>query len=126
MKNIKVASLNIKFKDLFEHWLKVTRIFNGLTNSEISVLALLLYYYYEFKKDITNESILWKVVFDYDTKMLIKEELGITDQNLQNKLTVLRRKGVIKDNRVNSVFIPEMTEGTLNFKVVFNYNIVYD
>lgn len=126
MKNRKVATLNIKFKDMLSHWLKVTRVFNGLTDSEIELLALILFYYFEYKKEITNDTLLWKVVFDYDTKMLIKEELDITDQNLQNKLSVLRKKNVIKDNKVLGVYIPTIEEGSSNFKVIFNYNIVYD
>lgn len=126
MKNAKIANLNVKFKDLFKQWLIVTRVYNKLTDSEIDLAALLLFYYYKFKKDITNESIVWKVVFDYDTKMAIKEEMGITDENLQNKLSVLRKKGVIVDNRISKVFIPEIEEGAESFKVIFNYNIIYE
>lgn len=126
MKNAKIANLNVKFKDLFKQWLIVTRVYNKLTDSEIDLAALLLFYYYKFKKDITNESIVWKVVFDYDTKMAIKEEMGITDENLQNKLSILRKKGVIVDNRISKVFIPEIEEGAESFKVIFNYNIIYE
>ena len=68
MNNVKIANINIKLKDLFFKWIEITRPFHKLTNQQQSVLALLLYYHYKYKKEITNSKILWKMVFDYDTK----------------------------------------------------------
>ena len=74
MSNIKTANLNVSLKQLFTRWLDVTQAFHKLNNQEQKVLALLLYHHYILKKDITNNKILWKMVFDYDTKMKIKED----------------------------------------------------
>lgn len=124
MKNSKIASINIKLKDLFNKWLHITRLFHNLTPQEIDILSLLLYYHYEYKKDITNDKILWKMVFDYDTKILIREELNIKDQGIQNALSSLRNKGVIKDNKILSTYIPQLEEDSNNFKIIFNFNII--
>lgn len=124
MKNSKVATINIRIKDLFKQWLEITKIFHNLRDQEISILSLLLYNHYKLKKEITNEKILWKLVFDYDVKMEIEEELNIKGQSLRNVLTALRKKGVIQDNKISKVFIPEIEEESDNFKIIFNFNII--
>lgn len=126
MRNSKVANINITIKDLFKKWLQITRLFHKLTNQEIDVLALLLYYHYQYKKDITNDKILWKVLFDYDTKHLIKEELGIKDQGIQNVLTSLRKKNIINDNKIVQTYIPNIESKSDNFKIIFNFNVIHE
>lgn len=124
MVNQKVANLNVPLKQLFIRWLEITRAFHKLSNQEQQVLALLLYYHYILKKDITNNKILWKMVFDYDTKLKIKEELDMNDNIFQNKLTELRKKNIIKNNEINPYFIPDLSLDSKNFKVIFNFNII--
>lgn len=124
MSNIKTANLNVSLKQLFSRWLDITKAFHKLNNQEQEVLALLLYYHYILKKDITNTKILWKMVFDYDTKLKIKEELDMNDSIFQNNLTKLRKKNIIINNEVNPYFIPDLTVDSTNFKVIFNFNIV--
>ena len=64
------------------------------------------------------------MLFDYDTKMLIKQELNIKDTVFQNTLTSLRKKNVIKDNKIINAYIPEVDSKATSFKVIFNLNIV--
>ena len=127
MSNVKQANLNVKLKDLFFRWLDVTKTFHKLNNQQQQVLALLLYYHYKYKKETTNDKILWKIVFDYDTKIKINEdpvfgEKGLT--GLQNILTVLRKKNIIIDGKISPFFIPDLTKDSNNFKVIFNFNII--
>lgn len=128
MNNSKIANMNVKIKDLFFRWLDITKSFHKLNNQQQQVLALLLYYHYQYRKDITNNKILWKIVFDYETKAKIKEDAvfknGLSDNALQNILTILRKKKVIVDGEISKMFIPEMDLRTKNFKVIFNFNIV--
>jgi uncharacterized surface anchored protein len=128
MNNIKIANLNVKLKDLFFRWLDVTKSFHKLNNQQQQVLALFLYYHFLYKKEITNDKILWKILFDYDTKLKIKEDdifkKGLSDNSLQNILTSLRKKKIIIDGKISPVFIPELSIDSKNFKVVFNFNIV--
>lgn len=123
MKNTKIANINVTLKGLFSRWLDITVTFHKLTEQERNVLALLLYYHYLLKQDITNNKILWKMVFDYDTKMKIKEELKMKDSSLQNALTALRNKNVIKDNQIVATYIPELERSATSFKVIFNLNV---
>ena len=124
MNNSKTATLNVTLKNLFFRWLDITKSFHNLNNQQQRVLALLLYYHYQYKKETTNNKILWTIVFDYDTKMKIKEELDMNDNSFQNMMTQLRKKNVIINGEISSRFIPELDLNTKNFKVIYNFNIV--
>lgn len=124
MKNVKVANINTTIKKLFKDWLYLTKIFHKLTKQEINVLSLFLYEHYNLKKEITNEKILNKVLFDYDIKMKIKEELNIKDPSLQNAMTSFRKKGIIVNNRLSKLFIPQIEKDSKNFKLIYNFNII--
>lgn len=128
MKDNKTANLNVTIKNLFFKWLEVTKSWHKLNNQQQQVLALLLYYHYIYKKDITNNKILWKIVFDYDTKLKIKEDpifkKGLSDNSLQNILTFLRKSKIICDGEISQLYIPDLSEKSKNFKVIFNFNII--
>ncbi len=124
MKNVKSININVKLKDLFRRWLDITQSFHNLTNQQKDVLALLLYYHNQLQYQITTPKILWRMVFDYDTKMKIKEELGMKDSGLQNVLTSLRKDNVIKSNVILNGYIPTIEKDAESFKIVFNLNIV--
>lgn len=126
MSNVKSININVRLKDLFKRWLDITQSFHGLTKQQKDVLALLLYHHHLLKDQIMNAKILWRMVFDYDTKMKIKEELGMKDSGLQNVLTSLRKDNVIKKNVILNGYIPSLEKDGDNFKVIFNLNIVED
>jgi len=65
-------------------------------------------------------------VFDYDTKMKIKEDLNMKDSALQTVLTKLRKKKIIIDNKVSPIFIPSLELNSKNFKMIYNFNIIND
>jgi hypothetical protein len=127
MKNVKQANINITIKDLFLRWLDITSSFHNITNQQKQVLALFLYYHYKYKQEITNDKILWKLVFDYDTKLLIEQELGIKNAGLQNVLTLFRKRNIINDkNEITPTFIPNIEPDAQDFKVIFNFNIIHE
>ena len=84
MKNIKIANINITVKDLFLKWVELTQPFHKLTKQKQNVLALFLFHHYNLKKEVTNEKILFKILFDYEIKQEIKDELNIKDSVFQN------------------------------------------
>tara|TARA_R110000851_G_scaffold315229_5_gene477632 strand:+ start:19362 stop:19742 length:381 start_codon:yes stop_codon:yes gene_type:complete len=124
MKNSKIANINIKLKDLFFKWMEITKPFHKLTSQQQKVLALFLFYHFKYKQEITNQKILWKIIFDYDVKMLIKEELGLKDAGFQNIMHQFRKKGIITNKKISSAYIPSLETGAKNFKIIFNFNVV--
>jgi hypothetical protein len=122
--NVKSLNVNVHLKTMFNLWLGITHTFHKLTKQQISVLALLLYYHHELSKDITNNKILWKMVFDYEIKEKIKKELELGDAGFQNVLTRLRKKGIINNNQIVSTYIPKLEKNSKSFRVIFNFNII--
>lgn len=114
------ATIKTGKKLFFKHWLNLIKPFHKLTKQEIDVMSLFLYYHDKFKKETTNKRMLWKFVFDYETKMLIKKELNMEDQGLQNTLTKLRKKKVVINNTINAAYIPDLRKNDKSFKIVFN------
>ncbi len=125
MSNTKQALIKTNVKNFFNHWLVLTRPLHKLKQQEISVLALLLYHYFEFKKDITNDELAWKLTFDYDTKVKIKNELNIKlDQSINNILYSLRKKKIIIDQSISKSFIPNIDlNKDNNFSLIFKFEI---
>ena len=93
--NEKVANLNVNIKSFFRQWIQFTAPFHKLSNQQQKVLSLLLYYHYKLKQEITNNKILWKEVFDYETKVKIYTELDIQPSALENMLSSLRKRNII-------------------------------
>lgn len=124
MDNVKSANLNVKIKNFFFRYIEFLHPFHKLQKQQYTVVALLLYHHYNFSKEITNNKILWKTVFDYDTKILITDELNITLQGLENIYTKLRKSKVIIDNEISSVYIPQMNKKNKLFTININFKIV--
>ncbi len=120
MRNQKGVNIKTDIKGLFRKWMVLTQPFHKLAPREQELLAVLLYYHYQFKKTTRDENVIWKMVFDYSTKAKIKEELNMTDGSLQTMLTKLRKKNIIKNNRIVRTFIPELSDNAMNFKIVYN------
>lgn len=124
MKNVKVATANIRLKDLFFKWVELTRPFHKLTPGQQKVLALLLYHHYQYKQEITNPKIVWKTLFDYETKMNMMEDLDMNNPGFSNIIHLLRKRGIVKGNVINPLYIPSIEPKAKNFKIIFNFNIV--
>lgn len=124
--NEKQANININIKDFFFKWVELTKPFHKLNPQECRILALILFYHYKLSSEITNEKILWKMVFEYDTKLLIAEELNIQIGALENYYTKLRKKKVITNNTITKYYIPSLNKKSKNFKIIFNFNIKHE
>lgn len=121
----KQALIKTTEKNFFKHWMNFTKPLHKLNNQEVNIVSLLLYYYFQFKKETNNDDIAWKLTFDYDTKAKIKEELELsTDQGMRNILTTLRKKKVIIDNKISPSFIPTIDlKKSKSFSLIFKFEI---
>ena len=126
MDNVKNATINVKIKNFFFRYIEFLKPFHKLSPQQCNVLALLLYYHYKFSKEITNNKVLWKEVFDYDTKQLIIEELGISVAQIENILTQLRKKNVVIDKKISELYIPNIKNDSKTFSITYNFNIIHE
>lgn len=118
----KIVNINVPLKRIFSNYLLLTKPFHKLTDREISVLSLLLFYNYLETPNFKKESDRWNKVFHYDTKLKIREELGMEDYALQNTLSTLRKKKAIVDNTIPKGFIPVFDEKD-SFKLIYNFKV---
>lgn len=123
MKNEKIANVKTTRKEIFFKWVEFTKPFHGLRTQLQSVLALLLYHHYNLSQIINNDKILWKQVFDYDTKVALMNELDVKPQTLENLFTELRKRGVIVNNTIPTEYIPEINKETKYFTIRINFKI---
>ena len=105
----------------FRQYLELLNPLLKLRGKELDVLAELLYY----NNKLINIPIKhrWKLIFDYDTKMEIRNKLNLSDASMNNNLSALRKKGVIEDNKVKAAYVvlPEN-----NFILGFQFSISKD
>ena len=123
MKNNKTVQLNTNFKDMMYYWLKFIKPFHTLSEQPMRILSLLLYFYFDYKEKTSDEDLLWRLLFSYDTKVMISNELDVKVHTVENKLTELRRKKVISKNKIDERFIPNIDKDSKNFSINFLFNI---
>ena len=92
------VNINTNRRKFFQQFLRVLRptLKPYLSNGEMNVLGEILYFndkYKDIKEDLRK-----KLIFDYDTKAEIMENLSISANTLANNLTSLRKKAYL-DNK---------------------------
>lgn len=110
-------------KSIFRYWLEFLKPYHKLRTKEIEALSLMLYYRYELARDIKDPEMVDMILFSTQTRNKIREDLGGMSQKVfNNLLTSLRNKKTIsKDNKINQVLIPNMTEN--GFKLIFDFEV---
>lgn len=121
---------NYKFNStkraFFSTYIEITSIrspLNTLRKQEKRVLAELMYMNDRISKDFKDKEDhkKWNVLFDYDTKLEMRERLDMSDQTFANALTILRKKGLLsKDNYLHSKLRLYPTEKTV---LTFEFDI---
>lgn len=126
MKNETVANITTNFNGLIRKWVAFTYPFHKLPTQEQETLTAILIFYFQFKKNIKDENIIWKMVFDYDTRVKISNMINTKDYTLQNNLTKLRKKNIIKDNKVVPNYIPNLEPDCKSFRILYNFTVKND
>ena len=116
----KVITIHSPLRVFFEEYLQALKAMHQLPNHEAKLMAELMYNYHILKTKALEDKYRWKILFDYDTKIEIREYLGISGQALENKLTMLRRKGFIVNGKLNPDYILDPAE---SFALIYNWKI---
>jgi len=120
---VKVAVIKTNVRSFFYHWVTVTFPIHKLGKMDKAVLAELLYYRYKFSLQIKSEEFIQKMLFDYDTKLQIAENLKINQGRFAMILTSLRKKGIIKGRVLNSHYTPGLKAGDEEFTFAYKFKI---
>ena len=122
-KNMNIKRIHTDKKSIFRYWLEFLKPYHKLRQKEIEALSLLLYYRYELSREIKDIEMVDMILFSTQTRTKIRADLGGMGQKVfNNLLTSLRKKSIItKDNKINHVLIPNMTED--GFKLIFDFEV---
>lgn len=121
--NMNIKRIHTDKKSIFRFWLEFLKPYHKLRAKEIEALSLMLYYRYELSREIKDPDMVDLILFSTQTRNKIREDLGGMGQKVfNNLLTSLRKKKIIsKDNKINHVLIPNMTED--GFKLIFDFEV---
>lgn len=114
-----VIPIKTDVRSYFRQALELIKAFpplNILRNKELDVLSELLYYNYKHRAVPSTDR--GKIIFDYATKIEMREYLNEMDeQNFNNHLTALRKKGILNKREITMDFglNPESNEITFKF-----------
>lgn len=107
----------------FKYWFSFLKPFHNLTNREIEVIAGFVKQRYLLSKVIKDEDILDKMVFDEDTKKKVMKDCNIPLSYFQVVISKLRKNKIIINNKINPKFIPNIEDGSNNFKLLLLFDI---
>lgn len=121
--NMNIKRIHTDKKSIFRYWLEFLKPYHKLRQKEIEALSLMLYYRYELSRDIKDMEMVDMILFSTQTRSKIRADLGDMGQKVfNNLLTSLRKKKIItKDNKINHVLIPNMSED--GFKLMFDFEV---
>lgn len=114
---IPVKSKSIR--KFFRMYVQLLKPFLGIKPREADILSEFLYFNYK-KRNIEDKKDRFKLVFGYDTKVLIQEKLDISGPVLHNAMTALRKKKIIVNNTIPDYLIIEpkgSVDITFSFKI---------
>lgn len=122
-KNTNIKKIHTSKESIFKYWLRFLKPYHKLRDGEIEALSTMLYYRYELSREVNNPELVDRLLFSTETRAKVREKLNNMGQKVfNNLLTSLRSKGVLsKDNKINPVLIPNMTED--GFSLIFDFEI---
>jgi hypothetical protein len=120
---MKVANIPTSLRKFFHSWMVVTRPMHKLGATEQSVLAELLYFRYQLGLHVTDDSLLDKLLFDYETRTKICDYIGINKSRLNLVLTKLRKEGIMYKRTINKQYIPELSPKDTEFILAYKFII---
>lgn len=118
------VTIKTEVKNFFRQRLEILKSFppyNVLQKRELDTLGLLQYHYYINKDVEINKR--HKLVFDYDTMLAIREELGLSEASLNNSKLILRNnKFMDKKSLAPFLIIDPANEASKEVFFTFNIN----
>jgi hypothetical protein len=119
MKSISIPIKSTSVEQRVRLYLDTLHKWHSLRDKEIDILVELILKYYEIvnKYPVHDDLLINKLLFDIDVKKNIKVKFNMKDGVLHNYLTILRKKGALKDKGINPSYIPP--KESFELKLVF-------
>ncbi len=115
-----------KDSNFFRLWVSFLSPYHDLTDREADVLTCLLKSRHELLKEITNEDLLYQVLFSEKNKRKIYTELGISNLNFNVLVARLKKKNLIINDKINNRFIPALKSDSNEFKILILFEFKDD
>ena len=107
----------------FRHWVDFLAPLHKLNRRDADITASLLYRRFQLSQVIFNDDVLDAVLLSAEQKKLTREEFGLSQQNFQVIMAKLRKKKVIVDGKINKRFVPMITQGMDEYKLLIHFRI---
>lgn len=118
--SLKLKGTERGFFSMYVGLMSIGKPLSTLRKQEKRVLAELMYMNYELSKSYVDreDPKKWNALFDYDTKMQMKEYLNMTEATFANSLTSLRKVDLLSsDNYLKPSFrIYPSKENSITFE----------
>lgn len=117
---MKIITINTDTRKFFKQYLSIIRplLVPRLSDGELNIIAELLYFNHLYRDIAPSKR--GKLVFDYDNKISILDNLDTSMSTLDNTLTSLRKKGYIKGKRFRQDLLIDPKD---TFKLGFVFNM---
>ena len=108
--------------EFYKWWLTFIKSFVNLTDKERDVMASFLNQRNMLSRDIKDDAVLDTLLMTEDIKKKVISECNITLQHFYVVMSTLRKKNVIRNNRITPEIIPNVRStdnGVFKLAVVF-------
>lgn len=112
-----IININTNERVFFRQALEIIRHLpplDSLRTGELDVLGEFMYFNHKFSH--IEESLRGRLLFDYDTKQSIADNLNIKSSNLDNIITALRKKNIITRRAAINTYGIKITSPDILFK----------
>lgn len=97
--------------DFLRAWLEVMHPIHRMTSKEMDYAAILLKKRYKIAEEVSDQSMIDKILFDEETKEIIRKEAKVSQSHAKAILYSMKKKGVIDKKRVNPQYLPVWERG---------------
>lgn len=115
-KTVPIKTTSDKF---YRQYLEIINPLIKLRGREADVLSEFIKSYNALPDNL-NEEDKWALLFSYESKQRIKNTLKFSDATLANNITALRRKNIIKDNKIVKPLLIKPSKQSI---IKFQFNI---
>jgi len=124
-RTIVIGTDSKRFFRLYLELLKAMPPLNQLSNKDCNVLAEMMRRNAELSESfkVKEDPKKWELVFSSSTRKEMRKLLGLTEASFNNSVSLLRKAGIIKGNRLSKAFVvypSDVNKVTFEFRIENN------